>query len=200
MTIQSSTPKRRQVTGMTLIEMVIGLAVSAILIGLAAPSMQSFVQNNRISTATNDLHRAIISARSEAINRGVTIIMCRTGDPHNANPVCKQDTPGGNSNANYDWTYGWLMYALPTGSLSGRDYNSSTDTLLAVAQPSPTGVTVTANVMGNNWLTFYGDGTLKEDGTSYYAVCDERGTDYGQLITVPVSGRTRVEAITDCTP
>ena len=58
-----------QQQGFTLIELMITLAISAILLSVAAPAYQSFIGSTALTTATNDLVAALNMARSEALKR-----------------------------------------------------------------------------------------------------------------------------------
>lgn len=56
--------------GFTLIELMIVLAILAVLLTIAAPSFSRFIASQRIKTASFDLQSALMLARSEAIKRG----------------------------------------------------------------------------------------------------------------------------------
>lgn len=60
-------------SGFTLVELVITLALAAIILSAAAPSFRDLVQNNRITAQVNEFVTALNVARSEAIKRGVTL-------------------------------------------------------------------------------------------------------------------------------
>ena len=62
--------------GFTLIELMVVCAVVAILVGVAAPSLNHFVQTNRLSNETNSLVSALNLARSEAINLRSPVTVC----------------------------------------------------------------------------------------------------------------------------
>lgn len=66
--------------GFTLIELVVTLAIGAILLGLASPSFQATILNNRIATHTNDFLSALSLARSEALKRDKPVVLCKSGD------------------------------------------------------------------------------------------------------------------------
>ena len=59
--------------GFSLIELMTLLSISAILISLARPSMQDFIDTVRVVTAANQLYSAIGLTRSEAMKRGVRV-------------------------------------------------------------------------------------------------------------------------------
>lgn len=59
--------------GFTLIEMMITLAIAAILMLLAAPAMTTLIQTQQVRTAASDLHSTLNFARSEALKRAVSV-------------------------------------------------------------------------------------------------------------------------------
>ena len=58
---------KKTLQGFTLVELIVTLAVAAILMGTAVPSFTSLVNSNRLATQANDLLGAMMIARSEAI-------------------------------------------------------------------------------------------------------------------------------------
>ena len=79
--------------GFTLIELMVTLAVAAIMMTMAVPSFTSMTKNNRLTTQTNQLVTALNLARSEAINRRATI------------DVIALDA----SNSSNEWGKGWKV-------------------------------------------------------------------------------------------
>lgn len=73
----AATPRRR--AGFTLIELIVVVAISAILAGLAAPSMGRLIAQQRLKSAAGDLHLAMVKARAEAIKRNTNVTVSPTG-------------------------------------------------------------------------------------------------------------------------
>ena len=66
------TPQR----GFTLLELMITVAVLAILLSLGVPSFAETIRNNRVAAQTNELVTALSLARSEASKRGMPVSVC----------------------------------------------------------------------------------------------------------------------------
>jgi len=85
--------------GFTLIEMMVTVAIMAIVATIAAPSFVDMIRNNRVTTAANDVLSAMQLARSEAIRQRRPITVCAGAD------ACTDST---------DWAGGWIV-ASPDG-------------------------------------------------------------------------------------
>lgn len=85
-------------SGFTLVELLIVMAIAAILAFIAVPNFWQFIQNTRSTTQANELVTAMNLARSEASKRGALVEVCASTDQQNCD---------GN-----DWTDGWIVRVL----------------------------------------------------------------------------------------
>lgn len=65
--------------GFTLVELMVTVAITAILAAIAVPSFSRMIADNRVTTQANDLLTGISLARSEAVKRGTTVTMRPNG-------------------------------------------------------------------------------------------------------------------------
>jgi len=181
---------RKSSAGFTLVELLVTLALAAILLSQAVPSFSSMIKGNRLATETNTLVSDINLARSEAIKRGTRVILCRSADPSAANPTC-----GGSANT---WTTGWLVFASGDAN---NTYDSATDTLIRIGGPRSGQVQIITNNTANNNLEYDPDGTTNEGGsTAVFAICDDQGEAQGRQIQVNGTGRPRLVKGTSAAP
>lgn len=68
----------KKLNGFSLIEIMVTIAIIAILMGVGVPSMMGMIAGNRLTTQTNDLVADISFARAEAIRRNQSVTFCRT--------------------------------------------------------------------------------------------------------------------------
>jgi type IV fimbrial biogenesis protein FimT len=119
---------RKTQHGFTLVELLAALAVVAILVGIATPSLRQFSANSRTIAATNSLVTALATARSEALRQSRTVTVCASSD---------QQTCANSAN----WSTGWIVFADVSGTPGVLDAG---DTLLQ-SWPAPGNMTVTAS-------------------------------------------------------
>lgn len=70
---------RRRARGFTITEMMMSIAVLAILVGLAAPGFREIILSQAVKTASFDLFSNLVVARSEAITRNTTVSVTPAG-------------------------------------------------------------------------------------------------------------------------
>ena len=91
----------RRDRGFTLVELMITLAVLAVMSAIAFPSFQGVMRSNRVATATNSMLASLSLARSEAIKNA-----------HGAG-VCASTAGTACDGAN--WGAGWLVWSDTNG-------------------------------------------------------------------------------------
>ena len=70
---------KNRISGFTLIELMVTVAVLAILVAIALPNYQAFVLNSRMTAQANDFLASLQLARSEAVKRNAPISMNAIG-------------------------------------------------------------------------------------------------------------------------
>ena len=86
--------------GFSLIELMVTVAIGAILVAIGLPSFQSSMRSNRVATATNELVASINLARLEAIRNPHGAAMCASEDG--------EDCAG-------TWNDGWIVWISGDG-------------------------------------------------------------------------------------
>lgn len=91
-------------SGFTLLELMVALALTAILLTIAVPSFTTMMRNNRGVSDANALLGMMLLARSEAIRRNVTVEVCTSTDGNSCD------------NSLTDWAKGVIVLADPSGT------------------------------------------------------------------------------------
>ena len=85
------------------------LALAAVILGVGAPSFRDFQRNNRLTVAANDVLGMVITSRSEALRRQITISMCSSADPE-----ADEDATCGEGS-------GWIVFEDPDANCERDD-------------------------------------------------------------------------------
>jgi len=129
--------------GFTLTELVIVIALAAILVSIASPSLVRVMQINRIATQTTLFVGDLQYARSEAIRQGGTVTLCPSSN-------------GSSCTGGLAWQGGWLIFSDPNAN---RAFDSGE--MLIRHQAAWTGTdSLTGSAAGLTTLSFSRDGFL----------------------------------------
>jgi type IV fimbrial biogenesis protein FimT len=92
--------RRQPTAGFTLIELMVTVAVLAIVLRFAIPGMNDVILSNRLTSYANDFVSSALLARGEAIKRNRTVTLCAAGP---ADTSCA---------ASGGWQQGWIVADL----------------------------------------------------------------------------------------
>lgn len=174
--------KYKFLTGLTLIELLVTIAIAAALLVVAVPGMQNYFIANRLVTSTNDFVAALNTARSEAIRRGVSVSLRK------------------NSATAGDWgSAGWTMFVdnAVGGTVGTLDAGEVT---LKVGEALPTPLTLYANNNFTNYISFKSTGEANQPGTFVFChdgLLQQGGSSRSRAVVVIKTGRVRVATDTD---
>lgn len=106
--------------GLTLIELLISLALLAVVLTTAVPALGRFMQEQRLTASANQLVTHLQFARGEAITRNATVTACPSAD-------------GGSCTGGNRWDEGWIVYRDP----KHQAQPDGPEDVLRVVQASP---------------------------------------------------------------
>lgn len=165
--------KMKKDSGFTLVELMISLAVFAIVVSFAIPNFREFIQNNRLISQTNDVISTLQLARSEAVKRRQTLTICASTNATTCNSS--------------NWEQGWIVFVDvdADGVIDG-----GVDELLRVGERLAGSNTLRSNSFASNTRVQYSaQGGIDSSGT--FTICDTRGATYSRAININVTGRVR---------
>lgn len=118
--------------GFTLVELLVTLAIAAVLATMAAPMLSGFLARSQMNAVANDFTGALQMARMEAVSRNLCVA------------VCRRATSGAAQCAGADgpWTSGWLVYDSPSCAGSAAATDPPAGTSLRVREAVPAAVSL----------------------------------------------------------
>ena len=162
--------QRASNAGFTLLELVVTMAVAAILTAISVPAFRSFLLNDRSMTQATSLLLSLNLARSEAIKQDLSsgVTVCPSSDAATCN---------GSAN----WAQGWIVLS------------SSATAPIGVVAPLAAGSTLSVNPAGTTQVTFQSDGSAST--ATAFTLCDPRGAHFARYTQVTLTGRVAAPAV-----
>jgi len=178
---------RSSVTGFTLIELIVTLAIVIVLMAIATPSLTTFQRNAQLTTFTNTMLASMNAARGEAMKRGRYAMV----------------VPFDGTDVSTNWSDGWIVFVDVNNT---RTYDAATSITILTqgAAPSYLEFSGTGHCIANPYLMFDASGYSKPKSGDL-ANCtltvrrnDVSGTDQlaqTRRLIIARTGRARI-----CTP
>lgn len=173
-------PVTRRIRGFTLIELVVTMAVAAILVAVAVPNMRTFIQNGRLNTQTNDLIGDLSLSRSEAIKRRSNVGLCKSTN----GTTC---AGGGN------WRDGRAVFV----DIDNDAIWDPGETILRFREPLASAADALATsvlVPVPDPIIFSANGSSNVATGGFFVFCDDRGAAKGKQINLNAMGQAAVNA------
>jgi type IV fimbrial biogenesis protein FimT len=162
---------RRQHGGFSLYELLMTLALAAMLISIGLPSFSSLLARNRQAVEINALFHAFHLARKQSIMRRKVVSLCPSRDGE----TCLDDK---------DWSAGWIMFEN-----TDRDSPPRVDPgeIVLRAHDVSDSVRIIANRKG-----FTLRATFKRATNGTFIICDTQNRAAAKGLIVSYTGRPRV--------
>ena len=178
-------------SGFTVIELLMTVALIAVLFGIAAPSLRDMVRNARMTGLANNIMTDLAVARGEAVKRGARTTMCpsdraaQCAAPPYTNCQCTATA----------WNLGYLILQDADGNGSVgtagtppvSEFIKYVPAIDGATEPQPSTIVVSAPA-----VSFLASGVSTQGGagTTTFNLCDSRALAYG--VTEPEArGRGR---------
>jgi len=163
--------KRWPGKGFTALELMVAMAVIAILLSAGVPALRNYSWNLRMKAAMDTLQSDLKLARGRAISHNTRMVICPA-------------TGAGDCSGRTAWQDGWILFA----DLNNDQHKQTGEPLIRHA--SATENLAISSSASRSYLRFYPNGTAPGSNTSIL-FCDQRGAAHAGVVTVSNSGRIR---------
>lgn len=152
-------------TGFTLLDLLVTLAVFAIVVAIGIPGLNQYVEANRSASQNNLIVGTLTTARSEAIKRGIHVVVCASSNSTASIPACDTN----------QWELGWIFFADMDQDGVFTPAPGGKDVLLGVSPKLNGGITIRTLYFANQGkLTFYPNGALApSDKPGTFKICSQ---------------------------
>lgn len=165
--------------GFTVVELMIGLLVAAILLAVGVPSFQTMIRNNRLATATNLFVTDLTLARSEAIKRARNAFVT-AGAPAAGN----------------EFGAGWTVW-VDEDDDGTMDTAAGADERVRISQGIRADMTLDS-VDNVNQVQFSRNGALVPALGRTFDICDDRAGERGRRVSINAVGRVSTDSNFQC--
>lgn len=130
--------------GFSLTELIVVLAIAAILMTIAAPTFTTFTNTQRLVAAANEFYTAVNLTRSEAIKRGSRVDMVANDGIH--------------------WTSGWTIFIDKNNNLKV----DPGEPIIFQHDPTSQNLTISSNFAGSAlpYISYMGSGRSRTNASS----------------------------------
>ena len=164
---------KRDQTGFTALELIVTMAIIAVLLTMGVPAVQNYSWNLRMKTTMDQLQTDLNQARSHAISHNSQAIICPATDGN----VCS-GLPA--------WQNGWIVFTDINGDRQRQDSEPLHQHAGAV---SLLGI---SSSRSRKYIRFFPNGSAPGSNVTIL-FCDKRGAAHAGTITVSNSGRIRMQ-------
>lgn len=171
-------------SGATLLELMVLLAVTAILLSIGIPSFASFTNSSHLASATNELVSSLHLARSEAIKRNSRAVLCKSES-------------GLTCSASGGWQQGWIVFHDANNNAA----LDASEAVILTRHAFPAGLRLTGNRWVSSYISYGPSGAtttisgVLQVGT--LTLCTESGVPgMARQVVISSSGRPRTSKIT----
>ena len=171
-----------RVKGFTLIELMVTIAIAAILMVIAVPSLVTYQRNSEMTSFANTMLASINAARGEAMKRGRYAMVVPTDG--------------------LSWATGWRVFVDVDGT---RTFNAANDIQVSTKEAPPTYLTVSGNGPAGEaapYIMFDPSGYAAKKSASATAnlrltitrndVSASEVAEQTRLVVIAVTGRARI--------
>jgi type IV fimbrial biogenesis protein FimT len=154
-TFNSFFKQARYQLGFTMTELMVTMAILAILLSIAVPSFEQTIAASRLTTATNDLYIAMAQARSDAMRQGQRMTICKSSNGADCDP-------------NATWNSGWIT--ITDGTRDPDDANPTVDegeTINSTVQAMHPSIVIQGNSSFQDYISFAANGQSKSYGGGF---------------------------------
>jgi type IV fimbrial biogenesis protein FimT len=163
-----------RVHGFSLVELLIGVTLFAIVLALATPAYARLAGRTHAATSRNALHASLNHARIVAAARNAQVVVCPS---ENANR-CDRST---------HWQQGWIAFV----DLDRDAARSPDEPLLHVAQAQPADIAI-LGTQGRLQVAFRPDGSVTGSNATLTICSRSTGAAAATALVINQAGRTRV--------